>query len=241
MRTAFSNLKVSLDHVRDIANDLQQRLLQPGQNIQTRSSTQTISCGTVVIMSGYFESFLADIAKAFIINLCNAQIPFNSLPVKIQTTHFTDGSRFLHDITRNRLRWHTSTKEDVLRRLNTVLTVTPYELLWEAFADTNSNPGVQTVEEILKKCGLSDVWVLLKSKSNVEPEVQKLKLEAFVSLRNECAHTGTATTIPSPQKILETCDDLELLSNAMVEILNDHLLTLSTPVAMPIVHPTSTT
>jgi RiboL-PSP-HEPN len=223
MQNALDRFKSSLERVREIASEIDDRITSQPGNQRFRNATQTIICGSVVVTSGYFESFLSDLVKSYVMALNLKQFSFNGLPDKIQKTHYQDGAKFLLRIIQNQAPGHSTTREDVLRRLNTVLGPRPYELVWEAFANTHSNPGVETLESILKRCGISNPWEKLAEAISVKAEIIKSNLEGFITVRNDCAHTGTAIDIPATSTLLSYCDNLEKIATGVVKILSDLL------------------
>jgi hypothetical protein len=53
--------------------------------------------------------------------------------------------------------------------------------------------------------------------------VLRIALDSFLSLRHECAHTGTASTVPTASEIRDFCDLLESIASGIVKVLEDHV------------------
>src|SRR5580658_497657 len=100
MQKALTNLISSVSRVRDIAVDIdanaQEALKDPG--IQARH--ETTLCAATVILSGFLESFLKDVAEEVISDICNRALPFDTLPAKVRITHYWEGAVLLREIAR---------------------------------------------------------------------------------------------------------------------------------------------
>jgi hypothetical protein len=123
-----------------------------------------MQCACAAILSGFFETFLRDIAEAFITQVEQLRIPFTALPAPIQNTHHEKGGLVLAAKRKNRPKysWVTAGANDIQRRLASVGTV-PYELVWEAFADTQANPGVDTLRDILASFAMQSPFAKVAS------------------------------------------------------------------------------
>ena len=51
----------------------------------------------------------------------------------------------------------------------------------------------------------------------------RVQLAAFLVLRNECAHTGNSSSVPTPSTVDGNCDLIMALSETIVDVLEDHL------------------
>jgi hypothetical protein len=224
MRTALANLRTSLQRIRDITLDIDANALRALQNRSTLEMHETIQCATTVIVSGFFESFLKDVAEAFISVVTAKGIPFLKLPPKIQKTHFEDGGAMVARKARNRgeTAWIMCTTHDLARRLGSVVTSVTYEIVWEAFADTKANPGPENIRCFMQRFGIAKVWPKLASKAKVSESLLITNLESYIRVRNECAHSGSALNIPTPNDVRDYCDQIDRLANAIVEVLEDH-------------------
>jgi len=93
---------------------------------------------------------------------------------------------------------------DVVRRLASAgVPQPPYELLWEAFADTKANPGPDTIGDFLRNFGVQKPLPTLATAMNVQREYLVIRLRSFMEIRNECAHTGSSSKVP-PQATFRT-------------------------------------
>jgi hypothetical protein len=233
MRTALANFVGSLDRVRDITVELDANLSKALSDKRMQQRHETVECASTVILSGYFESFLADVAEAFVGELCSRAIPFDDLPLKIRATHFSEGAEFLAKRARRestKLKRDTAMKhrlidsEEIARRIASVAVGSPYELVWEAFADTRANPGPETLKQFLNRFDVESGWKSLSAGVGLSEATLEATLTSFILIRNECAHSGTATKIPTPSDIRDYCDLLQKVASEIIAILEAHLV-----------------
>lgn len=230
MRTTLAKFSSSLNRIRDIADDIDANAFPALADPAIRGRHETVQCAATVALSGFFESFLRQIAEKFIDQLNGVNRPFILLPQRLRHTHFERGgaalSRRTQDDRANRTSRISATSDDIAMRLASVVLGTPYQVVWEGFADTQSNPGPEAVSEFLKRFGIRDPWNEIASKTTRSAGTLKLELQSFMSLRHECAHSGIAITIPLPSDIRQFCDMLDLIGSAIVQVLEDYLATI---------------
>jgi hypothetical protein len=223
-----------MNHVSDLMNEILANTVAAMSNRAIRIRHETQQCGAVVLLTGYFEAFLKDVVRAFAEGLRNSSTDFTSLPDVIQNTHFEAGGKVLTKVSQARRRGGftplgTVSREDIVERLFSPAfsqTAKSYFILWEAFADTQSNPGPKVVSEIAKNLGMSDAWrkIASKSGSGRPDSALSAKLESLVIQRNSCAHTGTVSPIPTAVEIIEHIQNLDWVATGLVAALEDELL-----------------
>src|SRR5271165_66150 len=113
MRSALQRLKSAIARVRDIAADIAATTPQALKDPALLQRHNTIQCACPVVLSGYFETFLKDLAEAFIAGLHARGTPFLNLPNKIQMHHFEKGASLIVAKIQNRAKWITATHEDM--------------------------------------------------------------------------------------------------------------------------------
>lgn len=224
MRKALRNFQVALVQVRGITLDIDAALAAALADRSLRDRHEIMQCACAAILSGYFEAFLKDVAEAFIGDVSVLRIPFTALPKAIQQTHYAKGGTVLSakQTNKGKYSWVAATPDDIARRLASVRGI-PYDLLWEAFADTQANPTPEVVRELLGFTGLSRAWSKLAMKTGMSENTMENQLDSFLAVRNECAHTGRATVIPTPGDIRGFAMLFAKLSRGIVSILEDHL------------------
>lgn len=165
--------------------------------------TNAISCATVVLISGYFENFLKNIVKEYINNLNLLGKPLTAIPINMQLRHFSGGADALNWASKeDKSLGSTLVSQDLSRRLASLSQPTGYILAWEAFANTKSNPGTETVKTILSGLEISQVWYEINSLSSAHGRLDTF-LMSFIKMRNICAHTGRHHTPPSGMDIID--------------------------------------
>jgi hypothetical protein len=226
MQQALRDFKESLEKVRDVARNAIKNTGRSLASARVRERYNTVLSAVVVTLSGYFESFLRSVAEQYADEICKQSYPFASLKPAIQETHFHEGAKFLSYFRgRNvggRYGWANTDRADIARRLASVAATSPYELVWEAFAETGGNANQQTIAEFLHRFGVrKPIGALAVEMGTTEPTL-KNRLESFSAIRNECAHTGSATRPPTGVDVRDYCDLLESLATAIVAILSAH-------------------
>jgi hypothetical protein len=227
---ALADFLTGLGKIVDIADDIDNNAAAALGSAKIRARHETVQCAAVVVLTGYFEAFLKDEAEEFIGKLSAKAVPFASLPQRVRSAHAEDGARLRAVLAgarrNNRSARFSASVDDVAQRLASVFqSASPYKLIWEAFADTKSNPRPDVVADFLKRFGVKDVWKALGSRSSLSTSTLKMQLESLVEMRNECAHTAKPSTIPSTTTLRTYCDFLEKLSTAVSGVISDHLAT----------------
>jgi HEPN superfamily RiboL-PSP-like protein len=231
MRASLADFVGSLDRVRDIATEIDNNVSRALSDARVLQRHQTVQCASTIIVSGYFESFLSDVAEAFIRDLCSKGIPFGSLPLSIRATHFGEGAELLAKMARRETatlkrdpsKQTFADSEGMARRVASVASGAAYELVWEAFAGTRANPGPTSIREFLNRFGIESGWKRLSQEVRLSEATLETVLSGFISVRNECAHSGTATKIPTPSDVRDYCDLLQRVALGITVILESHL------------------
>jgi DNA uptake protein ComE-like DNA-binding protein len=224
MRRSLSQLVDSLNRIRDIASDMDSRVLSSTNAIRLRD--ETLRCSCTVILSGFLESFIKECAEAYITEISSRRVPFSDLPKPTQRCHFVEGGQLLGLKTReeSRVAWISADHLDMVRRLSSpALSPASYSLLWEAFAITQGNPGPDVIDRILKDLGVESRGSRLDAVLGGGYSTVKLAMQSFIAVRNECAHTGTALTVPTTVDLSSYCDLIERIARAFVSVLETRL------------------
>lgn len=164
--------------------------------------TNAISCASIVLLSGYFESYLKDIVREYIEQINALGKPISLIPFDMQAKHYAGGAEaLLWASKRDKNLKSTSISQDLTRRLGSLHNQTGYELAWEAFANTKSNPGTDTVNKILAGLEIKKTWDEINTLSKEHGRLDTF-LASFIEMRNVCAHTGRHNTPPSAFELL---------------------------------------
>lgn len=227
MQVALRDFDLSAGRIEKVADHIDSEVAQAHLPL-VRERHETLGCGSIVILSGFFETFLRDVVQAYIRDVNAISAPFSSLPKRMRTTHYSEGAALLHRVARGRARWVRDTQEGILGRLQTVQLAPPYELVWEAFADTGSNPDAETVKAVLARCDISEAWKAIAARSRRKRTALTLKtaLDNFIALRHECAHTGRASIVPTTSTLRDNVESLRDIASGIAGVLVDRVNTL---------------
>lgn len=227
MQKALPNLKASLEKVRAIAGDIDAHVQEALKDPTIQARHETTLCAATVILSGFLESFLKEVAEEVIGAICNLGLPFNELPSKIRVTHYWEGALQLREIARNEKKENPvvlAKVSDAARRLASVAnSQQPYEILWEAFAETQANPGPDQISDFLRRFHIQKPLPSLASAIGTTQNTLVLRLTSFVEIRNECAHTGSAKNVPTTTDLNDFCDLIEQIGTGIVKVFTEAL------------------
>lgn len=217
MRAALAALQGDVDRIRAVTD-----WLDTPQALTLRQATDAIRSGCVVLLCSYFETFVKDTVKAFVRDVNALGRKFEDLPDKIKYTHFERGGRYLEKASRNdKKNGNTSLCDDLATRLYSTTKGTNYTLVWEAFADTRSNPRPSVVGEILGLFDIDKPWKKIDQKTGGKGDILNTFLDTFIEMRNVCAHTGSNAQPPTSQGIRDDIDNILVISQAIVEVLEE--------------------
>lgn len=225
MRAALAGFQSEIARIDKVASWLTS---PPALSPVMMPATVAIRCGSVVLLSGYFETFLKDCMRGFITQLNGLGKVLSKLPMKMRFTHFDNGARALtREMRRARKLNDTTLCEDLATRLASVGSSTGYTLAWEAFADTEANPGPTVVGGLLGSVGVTEPWKTIKAASPSGLGDLQLFLTSFIEMRNECAHSGNTTSPPTASNLVEYGQSLGGLGTSIVIVLEARLTELS--------------
>lgn len=231
---ALADFGTSLNRIRALANSIVSATAAALADSAVRELHETQQCGAVVLLTGYFEAFLKDLVRRFVEDLSASGIAFTGLPEKIRDRHFEGGGRVLMKAAEFARKgkptpFGNATPQDLVARLHSVSnTGGTYQVVWEAFADTQANPGPDVVKEIAQGLGLTDFWRKISAHSGDavrwSDSALTTKLGDLIAKRNACAHTGTVSPIPTAPDILDFADMLQAIGTGFVTSLEAELL-----------------
>ena len=225
MRSALTDFESEITRINKVADWL---ITPQALESKMMPATVAIRCGAVVLLSGYFETFLKNCMCRFITHVNSLGKPLSKLPGRMKITHFENGARALSkEIRKARKINDTSLCEDLAARLASVSATTGYTLAWEAFADTEANPGPSIVGGLLGSVGVEEPWKKIKAAPPGKLGDLDLFLTSFIEMRNECAHSGTTTSPPTASDLIQYGENLDGLGTAIVVVLEAKLAELA--------------
>jgi hypothetical protein len=191
--------------------------------------TNAISCATVVLISGYFENFLKNLVKEYIEAINGLGKPLSDIPFDMRLKHFSGGADALVWTSKeDKLLKTTLISQDLSRRLASLSQPSGYILAWEAFANTKSNPGTETVKTILSGLEVEKAWTEINDLQKLHGRLDTF-LTSFIKMRNVCAHTGRHSTPPSGVDIVEYVDKFRALAECIDTLTAIRLEVFATP------------
>jgi hypothetical protein len=227
MQNALPNLEASLDKVRAIADDIDAHAQDALRDAAILARHETTLCAATVILSGFLESFLREIAEEMISEICSRSVPFARLPSKVRVTHYWDGAAHVREMARQERSADPLlllNAADAARRLASVGGAQlPYEIVWEAFAQTQANPGPDEVSAFLKRFHIDEPLPTLAAAMNTTQNTLALSLRSFMEIRNECAHTGKAKNVPTTSDVRDYCKLIEDVGTGIVAVFQNVL------------------
>ena len=165
--------------------------------------TNAVSCASVVLLSGYFECFLKNVVAEFFNHLNLLKKPLSALPYEMKLKHFESGARALTWASKQDKKLKdTVHSQNLASRLASMSDPAKYEFVWEAFADTKSNPGPDAVRDILAGLQIQKSWMEINGLVTKHGQLQTF-LTSFIEMRNVCAHTGQHTNPPTGANIAD--------------------------------------
>lgn len=208
---ATDEFLASLDVIETVSQSLSTpAALKPSQ----LESTNAVSCSVIVLLSGYFESYLKNIIKEYIEAINNLNKPISIIPVSMRLKHYAGGAEALVSASKKDKKLNsTSISEDLTRRLGS-LDQQKYYLAWESFANTKSNPGTETVTTLLSGLEIDKVWNSIGDLNKSHGRLEMF-LSSFIEMRNVCAHTGRHQTPPSGADLVDYVDKFKSLAECI--------------------------
>lgn len=259
MRQALADFGISLNRIRALANSILAATGAALANTAIRELHETQQCGSVVLLTGYFETFLKDLVRRYIEDMSASGVAFSGLPKGIRERHFEGGGKVLTKAVEFARKgkpapFGNATPQDIVARLHSASAGGSYQIVWEAFADTQANPGPDVVREIANGLGLKNFWPTVSNHSGNAARWSDSalinQLKDLIGKRNACAHTGTVSPIPTAGDLLDFADMLEALGTGFVTALEAELavhkasvspvLAVAAPMASPAAGTSST-
>ncbi len=204
------------------------------RNSIVREKHVALRSASLVLLSGFLESFLRQSAEAFFNELSDKGLRYSQLPIEMHKVHFANG-----------LDWaaKNSRSEDVaLKFAETITALTRIydpptrnvaSLLWEAFAVTKGNPGPDVIAGYMRNFGVSDGLRRIADAGNIDSTFLRASLTSFIKLRNECAHTGAAKNPPLPSEVRDYVDLLRRLTLGVSRVLEKRVVEVFSAAHVP--------
>ena len=184
-------------------------------------------CAVVTRLYAIYERFVEDLIREWIQLLPDLFPVYADLEERICNTHRIGVARLLLDITKNRF-GHLSV-EQVIRGLfhGASGTGEKYELLPDAFLLHEQNLRREALEKMFADAGIGNAWTWVEMHRKIKHFVEEVRgsentaegeLNELIGYRNDAAHGAFIDTILSSNALLELCDFVEALCQALAEL-----------------------
>ncbi len=173
-----------------------------------------------------YESFVEDIIRDWLALLPELFTSYLDLEERIRNTHQIGVGRLLKELKKNR--YEQLSLETVVSGLFRGITgEQEYDLLSDAFLFHEQNLRKEALEKLLADAGIQNAWNWIEKHRFVRNFVEKIggdqntvegELNQLISYRNDAAHSSRIDEILGHNDLLELCDFIETLCQAMAEL-----------------------
>lgn len=227
LRKLFLEFSNSSKPINRLMDDIDSQASQALKDSDTRRKHEAIKSASIVLLSGYLESFMRDVAEAFFFEARERGIKFRELPAVMHETHFIAGLEEAARIAKNDKK-QADPQFQSTRTAIRAISVPPdsdiSSLFWRAFAVTKGNPGPNVLSDFLKNFGIQSPLAQLAAVTNFGEGYLRTNLETFIKLRNECAHTGSVKNTPFPSAMRDYVHFLRVLTLGVTKLLDKKLV-----------------
>lgn len=197
------------------------------KNLLAQHNTMQLGC--IVLLSGYLESFMRSVCESYFVELSNKGYGMNKLDHKYLSIHLREGAGVLSDLVKRELKQdkHVLTDSSAfVRRLVAPIIDPTKSPVWEAFARTRSNPSPEVLGDVLQSLGIKGGFNAVETAlgNKYSPNTLRELLRNLNDLRNECAHTGTASSVPQPSTVINLAQFAKYLTLGVCRLI-DHKVT----------------
>lgn len=190
-------------------------------------------CAVVTRLYAIYERFVEDLIREWIQLLPDLFPVYADLEERICNTHRIGVARLLLDITKNRF-GHLSV-EQVIRGLfyGASGTTEKYELLPDAFLLHEQNLRREALEKMFADAGIGNAWTWVEKHRKIKHFVEEVRgsentaegeLNELIDYRNDAAHGAFVNIILSANELIELCDFVEVLCQALAELVTYQII-----------------
>lgn len=145
----------------------------------------------------------------------------------MRITHYLEGALHLRDLVREEKGSNPVVLAQATHAAKRLASVSgsqmPYEILWEAFATTQANPGSKEISNYLTRFHVMDPIPTLAGAMKVSGNTLAVCLNSFMEIRNECAHAGTAKNVPTSSDVRGYCDLIQSIGEGILAVFQNVL------------------
>ena len=183
-------------------------------------------CSAVTKLYAIYENFVENLIRDWLGVLPTLFLSYSDLDERIKNTHRIGIGRLLLDLNKNRYE-HLSIEEVIYGLYYGISSEKEYDLLPDAFLFHEQNLRRETLEKLLADAGISNTWTWVEKHRNIKNFVEEIRggqntvegeLNELISYRNDAAHGAVIDNFLGFNALLELCDFLESLCQALVEL-----------------------
>ncbi|WP_413172524.1 MAE_28990/MAE_18760 family HEPN-like nuclease [Anabaena azotica] len=192
-------------------------------------------CAVVTRLYAIYETFVEDLIRDWLILLPGLSLKYSDLNESIRKTHQSGVGRLLQEILKednNRYK-NLSVQQVMLGLLNGESGEDKYQLLPEAFLFHEQNLRKNSLERLLANAGISESWSWILTHRDIKYFVEEIRanentpeqeLNTLISYRNDAAHGTNIDDFLAANALLELCDFVENLCQALCELVTWRVL-----------------
>ena len=192
-------------------------------------------CAVVTRLYAIYETFVEDLIRDWLILLPSLYSNYSKLNETIRTTHQSGVGRLLQEILKkDNIRYdNLSVQQVIYGLLNGENGEDNYELLPQAFLFHEQNLRKNSLEKLLANAGIFDSWGWILKHRYVKYFIEEIRanetsiekeLNTLISYRNDAAHGTNIDNWLAAEALLELCDFVESLCQALTELVNYQVL-----------------
>ena len=183
--------------------------------INPAETVDLIVKSSIVLISSYFESFMRDVGKEFVMRVENKYNSFEKVPPKLQKFH-KNGIRWMNS--RLKLYGETDQRTIIMNYASPYYCSENYKLISQMYGDCRSNPSQESIKDALNDMGLNINDIINKDKEN---KLQGDWLNIFNQNRNKIAHNSKSSIDTTLNDVKEYLEKFKILSKLIYESIDD--------------------
>ncbi|MEM5461933.1 HEPN domain-containing protein [Paraburkholderia phytofirmans] len=231
IRSSYSEFSKSAAPIIKLMERIQSESANAMRDRALLAQHNTVQLGSVVLLSGFLESFLRSVCASYFAELSNKGLGMHSLGDEFLKIHLREGAGHLSDMVKREQKRKKSLSDSsaFVRRLVAPIMDPTKAPVWEAFARTQGNPSSDVVTAILAGLGIKGGFSALDDAIGRKYSASTMTqlLNNLTELRNESAHTGTATNVPQPSTIMDLVQFARYLTLAICRLVDRKITELT--------------
>ena len=194
---------------------------------KTRSWRIYDHCAAVTKLYAIYENFVEDLIRDWVKLLPELFLDYEDLDERVRNTHQFGVGKLLLDLNKSRYE-HLSLETIINGLYSGVKTPSAYQLLPDAFLLHEQNLRKEILEKLLTDAGIVNSWQWLNKHQAMKNFIEEIRgsqntvegeLNELISYRNDAAHGGEIDNFLNHQTLLELCDFIESICQALVDLL----------------------